>query len=133
MALETKTLGDVFLYAKAQFGDDAGIQITNDDITRAANEACLEIVSKNKVLRASATTDILKDVDEYPKPDDCLQVTGLKYKTTMLKGIGFDAFQQLELDSLSHWTQYGNVLVIGATPNADETDALKIYYVPKPP
>lgn len=132
MAVETKALSDVFSYAKSQFGDQSGIQISDEDITRATNEACLEIVSKNKVLRASATTDLLANVDEYPKPDDCLQVTGLKYNGTMLKGIGFDAFQELQLDSVSHWTQYGNVIVIGATPTDTETDALKIYYVPKP-
>lgn len=135
--LNTKTLGDLQVYAKSQFGDTSGVQITNDDISRAANEACMEIVSKNRVLRASATTDLVKGQNKYDKPGNCLQVTSVKYDKLMLSGVGFDEFQSIYNDieakgSLVYWTQYGDTLVLGGTPSKDELQALEIYYVPEP-
>lgn len=135
MALNTHTLSDVWTYAKRQFGDESAVQITEADITRATNQACMEIVSKNKVLRASAQIDSVLGQDEYDKPDDCLQLTSVKYGTTLLRGIGFDDFQnrfaQDDCDEVKYWTQYGDTLVLGAAPTEDAT-TIKIYYIPEP-
>lgn len=129
--LATRTLGEVFAYAKAQFGDTSGVQITNEDITRAVNNACEEITSTHKVLRATATMSSIPGQDEYEKPAGCLQVTSLRYGQNVLRGVGFDVFQSIEsFSEVQYWTQYGDTLIIGATPTSVEE--MKIYYVPSP-
>lgn len=50
----TKTLGDLNIYVKRQFGDESGVQITDSDITRWANQAQVEIVSNNPMIQTTA-------------------------------------------------------------------------------
>lgn len=137
MALNTRLLSDVWTVVKRQFGDEDGIQITEDDITRATNQGCMEIVSKNKILRASAVADSVTDQDEYDKPADCLRVTSVKYGTSRLANVGFDEFQNLfdgdtVQGTVMYWTQYGDKIILGSAPSDTTVGNIKIYYVPEP-
>jgi hypothetical protein len=51
----TKTVGDVYSQVKRAFGDESGVQLTNDDIARWINEAQVDIAEQNQVLQAKAT------------------------------------------------------------------------------
>lgn len=63
--LPTKTVADIATYVKRQFGDESGVQVTNDDIIRWVNAAEQEIISANQVLKAVATTATVADQEEY--------------------------------------------------------------------
>ena len=51
----TKTVGDVYSQVKRAFGDESGVQLTNEDIARWINEAQVDIAEQNQVLQAKAT------------------------------------------------------------------------------
>ncbi len=61
----TKTIGDVYNQVKRVFGDESGVQITNDDIARWTNEAQVDISSQNQILPAIATLPVLANVGTY--------------------------------------------------------------------
>ncbi len=51
----TKTVGDVYSQVKRAFGDESGVQLTNEDIARWINEAQVDIAEQNQVLQEKAT------------------------------------------------------------------------------
>lgn len=142
MALNNRTLGDVKDYVKRQFGDESGYQLTDDDITRWTNEACMEIVSKNEVLRAVTAVAYDPAVERtVPKPTDSLKILSVRWNDTLLKNIGFEEFQNLgyslsgvtSLDKAGnacYWTQFSEDIVLGAYPLVAGT--IEITYVPEP-
>lgn len=135
MALNTQTLGDVVRLARRQFGDESGVQIEDSDIIRATNQACMEIVSKNKVLRAIAKLDSVAGQEEYSKPDDCLQLTSVKYRGSVLNYLGFDEFQGTEASKageVRYWTQYGAAILLAKAPDRSEEDSITVFYIPEP-
>lgn len=54
--VSTITLGELTTFVKRQFGDESGVQIIDSDIARWVNMGAMEIVAKNRVLQATATT-----------------------------------------------------------------------------
>lgn len=133
MALNTRTVGEVLDYVKRTFGDEAGYQIKDADIIRATNQACMEIVSKNKVIRASAVINSVQHQDEYQKPEDTLQITGVRYGDIVLQGVGFDTLQTtLPLSGdVQYWSQYADKLIISGRPPSSGVQ-IKVYYVAEP-
>jgi hypothetical protein len=61
----TKTVGDVYQQVKRVFGDESGVQLTNDDIARWINEAQVDIASQNQVLQATATMNVIGGTATY--------------------------------------------------------------------
>lgn len=61
------TVGDIKTRVKRQFGDEAGAQITDDDILRWANDGQLDIVRRTKVLQGKGS--IARSADSYPMVD----------------------------------------------------------------
>jgi hypothetical protein len=61
----TKTVGDVYAQVKRVFGDESGVQLTNDDIARWINEAQTDIATQNQVLQATATMNVVPNQATY--------------------------------------------------------------------
>lgn len=61
----TKTVGDVYDQVKRAFGDESGVQLTNDDIARWINEAQTDIATQNQVLQATATMNTVANQATY--------------------------------------------------------------------
>jgi hypothetical protein len=135
-SLSSRTLANVVDYVKRQFGDESGVQLTVDDITRWTNQAIMEINSKNLVLRAAAAQDAAVGVEAYAKPNDCLKVTSVALGGLVLKPVGFDEYQAkksvdvTQVDSPTYWTQYADSIYINAAPT--DTSRIDIYYIPEP-
>ena len=68
MALNNFSLGQVQDYVIRQFGDDANVQLTLPDITKWTNQAMVEIVQQNDVLRATMTTSTVVGQESYDMP-----------------------------------------------------------------
>jgi hypothetical protein len=97
-------LGDVKTRVKRQFGDDAGIQITDADITRWVNDAQREIAENNDdVLQVTATANVVTGVNTYNLPTDYRLIRGLKYNGNHLRGMTLQDFDNYidGLDSLT--------------------------------
>jgi hypothetical protein len=61
----TKTVGDVYNQVKRVFGDESGVQLTNDDVARWINEAQTDIATQNQVLQATATMNTVANQATY--------------------------------------------------------------------
>lgn len=76
----SKTVNDVYGAVKRIFGDEAGVQLTNDDIVRWVNEAQVDIASQNQVLQTTATLSVTAGTSTYsltsvsPKIDEVASI-----------------------------------------------------------
>ena len=61
----TKTVGDVYSQVKRVFGDESGVQLTNDDIARWVNEAQVDISKQNQILQTTATLPVTGGTATY--------------------------------------------------------------------
>jgi hypothetical protein len=61
----TKTVGDVYDQVKRAFGDESGVQLTNEDIARWINEAQVDISKQNQVLQTTATINMIGGTATY--------------------------------------------------------------------
>ncbi len=61
----TKTVGNVQSQVKRVFGDESGVQLTNDDITRWINEAQVDIAKQNQILQTTATMAVTGGTATY--------------------------------------------------------------------
>lgn len=151
MALTNYTLGDIQQTVKRQFGDESGVQITNSDIERWTNQACMEINSKNKVLRKEASIDMFDVNGSYSIdfPDDTMTIIGVDYHSrtntnsvNQLEGIGYEEWRrQFPVPTKSgtpiYWTMFAEKILIGALPDktyvdALNTDSVTVLYIPEP-
>lgn len=142
-------LMDLKTRVKRQFGDTAGIQVTDDDITRWANDAQRDIVMRNEtVLQTISTTDAVAEQQDYAFPSDLLVLRGIHYKRVdgdpsfyKLKGMSYQEFDEY-IDGWdgtaygpSHpivYTTYANTISLFPIPVSSGTDNLKITYSRQP-
>lgn len=61
----TKTGNNVGDYVKRVFGDESGVQLTNDDIIRWINDAQRVIADSNNVIPAKATMSVVANTATY--------------------------------------------------------------------
>lgn len=139
---------DVITRVKRQFGDESGVQITDDDIMRYINDAQHEIVAHNEsVLEATDTQDLVAGTNNYAFPVDLMVLRSIRFKFSdmlsyeVLKGYSLQEFDSMirDWDGTHHgegtpyiYTVYDNTIYIFPTPNTDSTDGLKILYSQNP-
>lgn len=134
----TKTAQHVISAVKRQFGDEAGIQITDDDILRWINEAQREILTVNRTFKAKAVTDIVGGTYEYLFPE----VPIIDIQSIWVDGerIEFKPFQEYEEYIVNNdpqrsssgkpevWTEWAGSFIFWPTPDTDITSGITIYY-----
>lgn len=138
----TLHVSDVLSVVKRQFGDEAGIQITESDIIRWTNMAQMELFSKETFLKGNSTTNLLADQSVY----DVSALNIMKIQSVHVNNhrINYISFQDAESYIVANdpervsrgepifWTEWaGNVHVYPA-PSADITGGMTIYYYPGP-
>lgn len=140
----TKKVSDVATDVKRTFGDEASVQVNDSDIIRWVNEAQIEIVSKNQILTAQATTPSIVNVYDYDVSGLNIQnIHSIHYNGAKLKALSFVDFEDLVLKDDPYrnaagipelWARWGNSVTLYPTPNSSGTD-IKIYYyaLPTPP
>lgn len=137
-------LGEVKIRVKRQFGDESGVQITDEDITRWVNDGQKDIVTKNEeVLEASSSTSTVAGQQEYSLPTNIMILRSVSYRASAtvsynpLEGKSFQDFDNLisSWDGPTYgngWPQvyhvYGGVLKVWPVPDTNVTNGLKIYY-----
>lgn len=138
----TKTVQNVYDYVKRIFGDEAGVQLSNQDIVRWINEAQEDINIANKVLQTTATTALVANQTDYSLSG----VTPKIYEINSLlidgRRIGNIPISQAE-ESISladpegsetgapqFWYEWANVIKFWPKPNAAGT--IEIRYIAQP-
>ena len=138
----TKKVRTIADSVKRQFGDEAGIQVTDQDIFRWVNDAQLEILSQNRMFKGKATSDLVAGQFEYAFPNvpiidiQSIQVNGQK--------VEYRSFQEFEeyitgvdpnrtnSGTPTVWTEWAGTLVFYPTPDASGTASIVIYYTQGP-
>lgn len=86
---------DVINRVKRTFGDEAGVQITDEDIIRWINDGQEEIVIANEgLMETVAQTTIQENQMEFDQPADLSILRSLKYKGYRLKYMSIAEFNE---------------------------------------
>lgn len=134
-------LGEIKQRAKRILGDDSGALYAEDDFIRWINDAQIDIARKTEVLQDFSTYSIVAAQQEYDLPDDFIKIVKISYNGITLKSTTLQEIDSLSpsrdsdsyRDSPYRWYIWGNRLWIHPLPVSDVTDALRIFYVFRPP
>jgi len=139
---------DIVTRIRRTFGDEAAVQVTNDDIIRWINDAQVEIVKHNDgALQKSDLIDLVATQSTYVMPADLLLIRSLRYKfSDMLsfRALKYKNMQEFD-DSIDGWdgsaynngnpqffTMYEGKVILFPTPEYSVADGLKVLYNQKP-
>lgn len=133
---------DIANRVKRTFGDDAGVQVGDDDIIRWINDAQLQIsVDNEELLETVGTTSIVAGQADYQVPSNMNVLRSCMFNNFRLRGLSFAQFNEY-LDGFKAnpnqggyghgksevFMVYGGVITLFPTPNENITDGLRIYY-----
>ncbi len=141
-------VGDIITRVRRTFGDEAAVQVTDDDVIRWINDAQVEVVKHNDgALQKSDLIDLVANQSTYTAPTDLLILRSLRFKFSDMQSFAklkYLSIQQFD-ESIDGWdgTAYyagrpqfftmseGNIILF-PTPEQAMTDGLKILYNQKP-
>jgi len=137
-------VSDIITRVQRTFGDEAGVQLTTDDIIRFINDGVREILYKNEsLLQKTTTANSVSGQQDYSLPTDILILRGISWKDT-----GESSYHKLEGLTLNKFNEYidgwdGNdygtgvplvymifedLITVFPTPATSTISALKLYY-----
>lgn len=133
-----KKASDVIAAVKRQFGDEAGIQVTDSDILRWINEAQREILVVNKTFKATAVTDLTAGTYEYTFPDEpIVDIQSIWVGGKRLEYKSFPEFeeyivagdpQRITTGVPEVWTEWAGSFIFWPTPDVDTVGGIKIHF-----
>lgn len=143
LRVTTRKVSDVARFVKRQFGDEAGVQITDADIYDWINSAQLEICDRNRIITSQASTDVISGQADYTLTSlNIISITSIHYKGGILPCVEFAQAEQIineatggtgELASVPVlWYEWDNKITLWPTPTEDTTDGLTVYYNQSP-
>lgn len=141
-------VSDIVTRVRRVFGDEAAVQVTDEDIMRWINDGQVEVVKHNEgALQKTDLIDLVANQSVYTMPADLLILRSLRYKfSDMLSfsSLKFMNMQQFD-DSVDGWdgsayvagyphffTVYEGNVTLFPTPSQSMTDGLKVLYNQKP-
>ncbi len=139
---------DVVTRVRRTFGDEAAVQVTDEDVFRWINDAQVSIVRYNEqALQVTDFINLVANQSTYALPADYLLVHALRWKFSSMDSylkLTFKSMQQLdeEIDGWDgtnypsgkpvYYTISENSVVLFPTPEESETAGLKVLYSQKP-
>lgn len=133
----TKTVNDVYNQVKRVFGDEAGVQLTNQDIVRWINEAQVDISKENQILQTTATLPVTAGTATYsltsvtPRIDTLasLLLDGRRVGNTPIsqaeESISLADPEGTETGAPQFWYAWGGDITFWPNPNKDYTMTLR--------
>lgn len=136
----THNFGELTLAVKRMFGDESGVQITDVDIARWANDAQTEIVNSNKAIKAKSTISTVIDTATYDFPAVSIQqVESLHYDNSPIPNVPFAQAEtqiiQSDPGNVSSgtpvfWYEWAGQITLWPKPDAVKN--LTLYYTAYP-
>lgn len=138
----TKTVGDVYNQVKRVFGDESGVQLTNDDIARWVNEAQVDIAKQNQILPETATLPVTGGTATYsvssvtPKIDSIASILldGRRIGNIPIsqaeESISLADPEGTETGAPQFWYEWGGQITFWPVPNRNYT--MLIRYTAQP-
>lgn len=138
----TRTVQNVIDHVKRQFGDESEVQVTNQDLIRWINDGLLDIATKNKILRAKATTDLISGQSEYDLvAQNVIEIDSLHIENVRIPYYSFVDAEELIYSEDPHraaegtpklWYDYAGKLYFWPTPDETITDGITVFFVQAP-
>lgn len=133
-------LGDIKRRVKRQFGDEAGAQITDADITDWANDAQIDITRKTECLQEHVETDSVAADASYDVPTDFLRLRLVEYNGKKLDRVELEERNQLNKYATNSsptgepqiYYVWGRKIWLYPAPESSGTGVLDIFYVKHP-
>jgi hypothetical protein len=136
-----KKVSDVASYVKRQFGDESGVQITDEDIIRWVNSAQAEIATNNNILKAKADTVVSAGTYQYPLGQSMSleSINSIHVDGSKLRYLNFNDYETFINDEdpnhtqtgrPTHWSEWGGSLILFPVP--DKTYTMEVYFVGTP-
>jgi hypothetical protein len=138
----TKTVGDVYIAVKRVFGDESGVQLTNDDIVRWVNEAQVDIAKQNQILPETATLSVTAGTATYslsavtPKIDSIASISldGRRVGNIPIsqaeESISLADPEGLEIGAPQFWYEWGGQITFWPKPGKNYT--MNVRYTAQP-
>lgn len=132
---------DVVKRVQHKFGDEAGTQVTQNDIIRYINDGQKELAYKNEILQAIGNMNIVGGDNTYPIPSDLLTLRTLYYddsRLMYLKKTDYDEYiNRDDPKSVSQgipviYTRWANEFYLYPVPAQDLPSGLKLEYTQRP-
>jgi hypothetical protein len=137
-------VSDVVTRVRRTFGDEAAVQVKDEDVIRWINDGQIEIVKNNDAaLQKSDFVNLVAGQSTYVLPADMLLLRSLRYKfTSMLSfsSLRYKNMQEFD-DSVDGWdglafntgtpkffTMYEGKAILFPTPDQSVTAGLKVLY-----
>lgn len=141
----TRIAGDVTTYVKRQFGDEAGVQLTDSDIFRWINLAQVEIASRNKITKRKAATNVVSGQDVYLLEGlNILQIESIHYnggliasqemaqaEQTISRYTGNTGAKDIYKQPVL-WYEWDGQITLWPTPTENIENGLVLYYTGMP-
>lgn len=141
-------VADVIIRVRRTFGDEAAVQVTDDDIIRWINDGQLEIVKHNdQALQKTDFIDLVAGTSQYTLPADLLILRSMRYKFgdmqsySALKYKSMQSFDELidgwdgsyySTGNPIYFTMYEGNAILFPTPDKAMTAGIKLLYNKKP-
>jgi hypothetical protein len=140
---KTKTVQDVLLSVKRQFGDESGVQITDSDIIRWVDDAQREIMMNNPEINAAVVSvNVTAGEPLYPvltHVPDIESIHSVHYNGQILRNKTFLDAQETIIRSEDtsqgtpqFWYEYAGTINLWPIPQESKTGGLKIFYSKSP-
>lgn len=139
---------DVVTRVRRKFGDDAAVQVSNDDIIRWINDSQIEIVKHNEqALQKTDLIDLVANQAVYTLPTDLLILRSLRFKFSDMLSFNTIRYKNMQEfdDSIEGWdgsaytagsplffTMYEGKVTLFPIPDRSTVDGLKVLYNYKP-
>jgi len=140
--LRTKTVANVFNAVKRQFGDESGVQITDEDILRWINAAQLEIVSRNAELNtATAILNSVENQADYALVEqipDIFNIQSIHFRNRKIPNLTFQEAEdrngsfESTADAPEYWFTRNGIVTFYPAFAGSEESAIKVYYNKRP-
>lgn len=141
----TKNVGDIFRAVKRQFGDESGVQITDEDISRWVDDAQSDIIVNNSDVNASfAQINVIANQTAYPIKDHVANVfiiQSIHYNGEYLRNMSFQEAQAEIIKKTQpgehsgvpmFWYERAGVIHLFPKPASSISAGLGVFYSARP-
>lgn len=135
---------DIITRVRRTFGDEAAVQVTDEDVLRWINDGQIEVIKHNDAaLQKTNFLDIVQGQSTYALPADLMILRSLRYKygdMTSFLNLRYKNMQQFD-ETIDGWdgttvgesrpsifTKYEGNVILFPTPDGSGVAGLKVLY-----
>lgn len=132
---------DITTRVLREFGDEASVEINEDDVIRWVNDGLKYIIVSNDLLQTTGTINSVANQSEYPFPADMLSMHAMFYNNLRVKFMKFSEFNEYikttdpnQNSAGTPWmyTRWSTNFTLYPKPDTAIAAGIKLYYLKRP-